>query len=543
MIKKNGLWYTIKYYYVIPFILLALIFSKAEHQILTVSCKYLRLSETHPLYQLYQFLLPIGLTSVWFIIVVLICRYRRYSYLTGRNLILDSRKYQKNYRELVEFFRDAEPHKLDTSVFSKTDWRNASGIVFGVDKKRLIKIPSNSECNIALFGPPGSSKTAGIAITNAMTFSGSVLAVDIKGDVYSYVTTHSNRSIIRFCPDSPDALKESAHFDPFSEISEMNLTDRKLYLASMADILIPDDGGSDSNYFTSRARKMFQGITHLILHNNPNASFPDVIHQILQGNIFDFVTQAINSDCEPSRELLSSFLGNTEKNLTSAYDALTTAIVPFSIPVLNELLSKGENCISIDTLDSGVDLYLQISQEHLTAYAPLFTLIIQHLSRSFQRRPDSSTGAKNRPILMLMDEFPQLTFSYELINSNLSTLRSKSVICLLIQQNLSQLQHRFKDTGARSILGNCNYQIILGSNDITSSKVFSDTFGDKKVLKISYSTTDSETDSNKRSVQVREEKERVFPPEYFADLSAKNGMIIYFKGKYCECQKLNCYKD
>ena len=142
---------------------------------------------------------------------------------------------------------------------------------------------------------------------------------------------------------------------------------------------------------------------------------------------------------------------------------------------------------------------------------------------------------------MLLDEFPQLTFSYQLINTNLSTLRSKSVICMLLQQNLSQLEYRFQQTGARSILGNCNYQIILGSNDINSSKTFSDTFGIKKVLKISNSETTSKNDSTGRSIQ--EATEKVFPPEYFGDLPAQNKMIIYFKGKYLECNKLNCYKD
>lgn len=194
---------------------------------------------------------------------------------------------------------------------------------------------------------------------------------------------------------------------------------------------------------------------------------------------------------------------------------------------------------------------MQISQEHLDSYAALFTLLIETISSAptkrqdssaFTKYPDSSTGAKgakNRPILMILDEFPQLTFSYKLINSNLSTLRSKSVIVMIIQQNLSQLEYRYQPIGARSLLGNCNYQIILGSNDINSSKVFSDTFGMKKILKISYSENSIQNNPTTRSIQ--EATEKVFPPEHFGDLSAEHHMIIYFHGKYCECRKLNCY--
>lgn len=541
MIKKYGIWYTMKYYCVIPFLILAVVFSVANDSIFNLFCSYMKLTEQHPMYNIYKMLVPFVMAAVWLMIVFTVCRDKRYRYITGRNYRSDNSKYKRSYHELVEYFKDAEPHKLDTSSFKKISWRNAKGIVFGTDKDRLILIPSDSECNIAIFGPPGSWKTTGIAIINAITFQGSVLAVDIKGDVYNYVSTHSRRKIVRFCPDSPTALKDSVHFDPFAGLEQMDDTDKKLYLESVATVLIADEGGSDGNYFSTRARKMFQGITYLILHNNPNASFPNVIHSILQGNIFDWVTNAIESDCEPAKELLSSFYGNSEKNISSAYDALTTALVHFSNPILDELLSKSDNCVSINTLEEGSDLYLQISQEHLDAYAPLFTLLIQSLSTAFTKRPDSSTGIKNRPILMLLDEFPQLTFSYKLINSNLSTLRSKSVICMVIQQNLSQLEYRYQPTGARSILGNCNYQVILGSNDINSSKVFSETFGQKKVLKISNSETTAQNNSTSRSIQ--EATEMVFNPEYFGDLSSNRKMIIYFKGKYCEATKLNCYKD
>ena len=105
---------------------------------------------------------------------------------------------------------------------------------------------------------------------------------------------------------------------------------------------------------------------------------------------------------------------------------------------------------------------------------------------------------------------------------------------------MAQLEYRYQDKGARSIIGNCNYQIILGSNDPTSSKTYSDMFGFKKVLKVSTSETMSEKNSSGRSCQ--ETNEKVYPPEYFGDLPDKGNAVIYFKGKYCEVQKLNCYK-
>ena len=535
--KKNKLLQTLIDYDIFIIIIIGFIIINFKNQLTNWFIRSLN-SDQYNIFAdaLYKYL-PIGLIILWLVLSFFHIRNVSYMKKTGRNYSVDHAKYKRSYGSLVEYFQDSEKHKLDTTDFPSKNWKETNGLIFGKYKTQLITIPSKSEGNIAVFGPPGSGKTSGLGIINAMQFKGSVLAVDIKGDIYNYITKHSKRKVIRFCPDHPDALNISCHFNPFNGIDKMTDTDRKLYFENMATVLVPDEGGSDGNYFSSRGRKMFRGITALILHENPDASFPDVVHQILQGNIFDWVEKALKSNCMDARELLSSFYGNSEKNVSSAYDALTTALLNFSNPLLDELLDNKKPSVCIDDLEKGYDVYLQISQEHLDTYAPLFTLLIESFSTAFTKRPDNAKN--NRPILMLLDEFPQLTFSYELINKNLSTLRSKGIICMIIQQNLGQLEYRYRQDGSRAIVGNCNYQIILGSNDVVSSKYFSDLFGDKRVLKISNSETFSRNNTNGRSVQ--EATEKVFPPEYFGDLAANRKMILYFKGKYCECTKLNCY--
>lgn len=474
-------------------------------------------------------------------------RDRNYNRLTGRSYSYDHSHYQRTYGELVEYFSHAEPHKMAVDSFPTCDWRSYQGLIFGTSNGHLVALPGDTEGNIAVFGPPGSGKTAGLAIINAMQFPGAVLAIDVKGDIYAYVHTHSSRKILRFCPDDPDALRVSCHFNPLAGLNKMTETEQKLFIENLATILVPEEGGNEGNYFTTRARKLFQGIAFLLLYQKGSSlSFPDIVHAILEGNVFDWVNEAIDGNCQPAKELLSSFWGNNEKNISGAYDALTTALIHFSNPVLDTLLSPGGgHCICNRDLDRGYDIYLQISQEHLDAYAPIFTMIVQNFSTGFTRRPDKSSGVKCRPVLMILDEFPQLVFSYKMINSDLSTLRSKSVICMIIQQNLSQLDYRYQPTGERSIIGNCNFQVILGCNDITSGKVFSDQFGMKRVLRRSNSIAPSHQAMGTSSVgiSVQETTEKVYPPESFGDLSARNALIFYCKGKYAELKKLNCYHE
>lgn len=540
MIKKYGLLDTVQFLHLIGFGVSAVLLLFLQGPITLLLCVLLGIhSKENFFYSTVAGLSPIISYGLW--AAFLVARYKTviYRFQTGRDHQYDRNHYHRSTGDLMDYFKDADPHRLDTSTFPYLPWKSSDGIIFGSDSGRLVSIPSDSEGNIAVFGPPGSGKTSGIAIMSAMQFAGSVLSVDIKGDLYNFVSRNSNRKILRFAPDHPDARNISCHFDPLNNFQMMNETDQKLYLKNMATVLIQDDGGNDGNYFSSRARKIFQGVAWLMISENSQTSFPKIVHAILQGNIFDWVTKALDSDCEQAKECLASFFGNSEKNVAGAYDALTNSLLDFSNPILDDLLGKSDHSISTDLLDDGYDIYLQIRQEHLTAYAPLFTLIVQSLSQELLNRPDSSTGVQNRPILMLLDEFPQLSFSYDLINSNLSTLRSKAVICMLIQQNLSQLDYRYRHEGTRSILGNCNYQLILGSNDIASSKVFSDMIGNRKVLKVSNSFSSRTRGSSSKSVQ--ETEARIFPPEFFGDLSDQS--ILYFKGKYIQLKKLNCYKN
>lgn len=496
------------------------------------------------------------LIAVWVIPFLAFEVSTAYKDKTGRIYAADRRRYKRTFFELLEYFMGADPHILDPEQFSQESWKDSTGIIFGeTDDGRLVKLPSNAECNIFVSGMMGSSKTTGVVIPTCSQYGGSVLAVDLKGDIYH--ACRDKRRILRFCPDLTDeagnsiALEHSCTFNPFEGVPEMSSTEKKLYISNMAMTLIPDEGGADGNYFPSRGRKIFIGIVYYLMKQKPAITFPEVLHAILHGQppagletenfpqtVFDWVLAITHSSCTEAKEQVASLVGNNEKNVSGAFDCLTTALTPFSNAILDELLSGKGRCISPKDLESGKDVYLQIAQKNLELYAPLFTMIISAFMNAFTERPDSSIGMKSRPILMVLDEFPQLTFSYKQMNSVLSTLRSKSVQCMIIAQNCSQMEHRFQNNGWSALLGNCNYQLILKSNDELTQKHFSTLFGTKKVLKISNSDTLAEKNTIGRTVQ--ETREPIYQPEDFGDLGRK--MCIYFDGKRIEANKIRSWE-
>lgn len=456
----------------------------------------------------------------------------------GRNLIYDIWHLKQSPFYLISYFVKSNPNKLDSAEFQKENWKQAKGIVFGYSKEgNLVRFDSETEMNCAIFGSPGSAKTVGYVKPNARCFGGSVLAVDIKGDIFEYNKHY--RKIIRFAPDIPDAIYKSARFNPFEGFDKLSRTELKLRVLNMAEILIPMDSQKEP-YFSVTARKMFTGFLLYLLGICKDLTFPEFLQAVLHNkrpsgykqknfpsNIFEWIECVVDSGIDAAVEQVVGLIGNNERNIAGCYDRLNTALIPFSNPVLDKLLSGKGKCISSQTLYDGYDVYLQISQNNLSVYSPLFTMIINSFLSDFANRPDTAFHRNlNRPILCILDEFPRLTFPYDTIDSFLSTLRSKSVVMMPVCQSVAQLFKKYGDDGAQALLGNCTYQVCCRANDEITRTHFIQIIGTKKTLKESTGSIEAD--------------KPVYPPYKYGNLN--DTAIVYLNGKHAELTKIKGYQ-
>lgn len=484
-------------------------------------------------------ILRVVFLAFWIIVLIFNFSSGFYENKCGRkSLLQDILHFQKSPFYLFFYFINADKHKLKVSRYPKTSWKNVKGLIFGYSEQgNLVYEPSRTEANLAIWGSPGSMKTVSFVKPNARKFGGSVLTVDIKGDIYAY--NRNYRKIVRFAPDIPNATKISAHYNPFVGFKRLSSTELKLRVTNMAEILIPNDSEKEP-YFSTTARKLFSGILLFLLEQCPDLTFPEFLHAVLHNqkpascrmdifpsNVFEWIECVATSPYPAAVEQVTAMLGNNEKNISGVADRLNTALVPFSNEVLDTLLTDNGNCISAKTLYSGSDVYLQISQNNLSIYAPLFTLIMSGFMTEFANRPDSAySGRKNRPILTILDEFPQLTFPYNTINQFLSTLRSKSVVIMLVCQSVSQLAKKYDNFGYQALLGNCTYQVCCKSNDGLTQDYLKKIIGNKKTLKQSYSAV--------------EDEEPVYQNSDYGALTDK--AIVYFNGEHTELIKIKSYE-
>lgn len=435
------------------------------------------------------------------------------------SMIWDALRYNKSLIQIVDFRRTADNYKLDTTAYPVQSWRDTDGIILGSVDGRCIHRPTASEGNLALFALPGAGKTTAQIIPTALRFGGSVLAIDIKGDILR--ATKGQRKTKIFAPDDPE---HSCHFDPFAGLQTMSHTERLNFIEQLANILIPAAGsGKDADYFVQGAKDFFCGVAAQMYDRDPDTTFADVISTLVYAKKGDgnTIVAKINANGSmDAKSYLASYNDSNPRNIAGCYNHCVTALRP--IAMLLPILNGDGDCISIDTLAAGYDIYIEIPQDKIALYAPVTSLMIQAFLTAFMRRPDATQT--NRPILFLLDEFAQLSLDFATISTALSTLRSKNVSLFLAMQSIAQLNNRYTPDKSREIIDTCAYVSVMSAQDPASRKYFSDMIGDKKVLR-------------RHGDSASEGTEPIVAPAQLGNLNDQ--VLIYAHGKYCFADK--CY--
>lgn len=525
---KENVFYKLKHFKVIPFAILAAVFYFASALIGLFLYRSNSDSMVHFNLSFYRNAAQLFFLFLWCYMYFQTIRNIRYRDLTGRkSYTKDHARYKRTYYELIEYYQDANPYQLDVKTLPLESWKYAEGVILGKVGMRLIKRDSAGEGNLALFGGPGTHKTTSQIIPTALRFAGSVLAIDIKGDILHW--TRGKRKIKIFNPEDP----LSYHFDPLYGIEKMSMTERTSLIESFAAVILGED--PKDKYFVPGGRDFFCGIALYMLHEDIHTTFPKIINALLHGNAIQWVKQIVASDCDEAKDYLASYYGTNEVNVSGCYNTACVAVRTFNAGALNTLLDRSENTLSPQDLENGYDIYIELPQDKIKKYSKISSIMIQTFMSSFLRRPDSSSGEKIRPIIFLLDEFPQLHFDWDILSAALSTLRSKSVSLFLAQQSIAQLESKYGYDHYREIIDNCKYISIMSAQDPKSRTFFQQLIGTEKVLKVSNSQNSKDT-----SRSVSEAREYIYQPEDFGNLG--EDVVIYANGKYIQAQKTNCFE-
>lgn len=559
VMNKKFIYRVLIYYNIIPLILLGIAMILLKTQIfyyISSSTNTIGFNGTN------EFGLNIGFLALWTFVSFVVIRNKHYAFITGRNYSKDHVQFQKSYHELVSFFSENDPYKMETSELPIKDWHNADGVILCKYKDkygnyRLVTRDSDANGNLISFGLPGSGKSTTQAATTAIRFNADlnnggcgVFAISIKGDLLNFV--NGKRKNIKLF--TPDKVEGSCHYDPLHGVTQMSWTERRVFAENISIIICPDEIGENSKFFVSGARDYLSAIILYLLHlhdtkkRQGDLKFPEIIDMILQSSVFDLTLEIHDCPNTIPGEYTNGYIGSNEKNVSGIWSHLCKCIRPFNSGALRTLFDGEGDCITPSDLNTG-DIYIDVPQDKYDVYAPCMSIIITNFLQAFMRRADVSSGQKTPPILFLLDEAIQLNLDFNILSKAMSTLRSKKVSLFLLMQSVAQLEGKYGEAHAREIMDLCAYISVFNAQDPKSREYFQKLVGRRKMLKRSVSLSSS-TNNKTNNTSVSVVDEYIFEAADFGDLNIKNKkngkvtyrVMVYANGKYIIGETTPCYE-
>lgn len=545
MVKKYGLWYAVKYYNLIFHAIFALVLYLIRDYAFDFFCMITQVTERDRIfYKLYGITVPILLIAIWVMIFFVSTREKAYRYKTGRSFGYDSSHYKRTYHELVEYFQDADPMKMDIAALPTMSWKESSGLIFGKKGNKLISYEPNKNGICAMvWGAPGDGKTTSTIITSCRQFGlkknaagkwvqkGAVMVTDLKGDIYE--ANKKYRRIKRF---STIHWQESAHYDPLVDVRKMkNPSERAIFLENLAITIIPEEQGADSKYFVDGARDFFTGISLYLLNQDSNISFPAIIEEIVIGNYSKWVLEIMKSEDKSAQAYTNHFYGENEKNVSGTYSKLVSSARLFGTDIMKTLLTNDDNVISPADLENCIDIYIQVDPNQITLMAPVIAMLYQAFMSAMLYRKEG----QDPPIAFVLDEFGQIP-AMPVIAQSAALMRAYNCSLLFSCQSLAMLEKHYGVAGRKLLMDCVKVNCFLSIMDPDTRDWASRLIGTRKVLKISNSEQQTQNGTVGRSVS--EAREKIFEPEAFGDLPNTDELVIYYKGKYVKAEKTYYFK-
>ena len=363
---------------------------------------------------------------------------------------------------------------------SEKDVRNAGlltedGVVLGRYQSRYLR--HDGPEHVLCFAPTRSGKGVGLVVPSLLTWPGSSIVHDIKGENWQLTANWRSRFSRVLLFDPTDA--NSAAYNPLLEVRRGDTEVRDVQ--NVADILVDPEGllerrnhwektshsllvGAILHVLYAEADKTLAGVAAFL--SDPKRTIESTLAAMmrtphLSGKPHPVVAQA-------ARELLNKSENERSGVLSTAMSFLGL----YRDPVVAKVTRRCD--WRIDDLVSGdrpISLYLVVPPSDISRTKPLIRLVLNQIGRRLTE--DLHADRKHRVLLML-DEFPALG-RLDFFESQLAFMAGYGIKAFLIAQSLNQIEKAYGQNNA--ILDNCHVRVAFATNDERTAKRVSDALG------------------------------------------------------------------
>jgi type IV secretion system protein VirD4 len=339
--------------------------------------------------------------------------------------------------------------------------------------------------HVMAFAPTRSGKGVGLVIPTLLSWTGSTVIHDIKGENWQLTAGWRSRfsHALLFNPTDP----RSARYNPLLEVREG--PDEVRDVQNIADILVDPEGALErrSHWEKTSHALLVGAILHVLYAedektlarvatflSDPQRTFAHTLKLMMETNHLGTADRPRVHPVVASaaRELLNKSENERSGVLSTAMSFLGL----YRDPVVATTTAACDWRIA-DLVDAErpVSLYLVVPPSDISRTKPLVRLILNQIGRRLTERLEGDPGKRRKhQLLMMLDEFPALG-RLDFFESALAFMAGYGIRAYLIAQSLNQISKAYGENNA--ILDNCHVRIAFSSNDERTAKRISDALG------------------------------------------------------------------
>lgn len=447
------------------------------------------------------------------------------------------------------------------------------GVLVGKFRSRYLYKEGTQ--HILMTAPTRSGKSTSLVIPTLLTYRGSVVVADTKGELFQLTSGRRKalgQTIFKFDPYNERGITH--RFNPFQALSPDSRV-RIGELQSIAAILYPDDKAKDP-FWTSMARKVFMAFalymfdfwlfllecresnrTEAGYEERPMDSNTDVRHPSFEriyrlstgesneGGVKAWIQALLQSGdgaclSREARTYFSDLAGLAEETFSSALATMQEPLSQFLSPIL----AAATNASDFDLRHlrrKRMAIYVVIPPSKLGESSKLLNIFFSAaLNANLDKTPDEDKSIKTQ-MLLVMDEFtamgPLNSFA-----DRISLIAGYWVRALTIIQSLSQLRATYGPDVAKTLMTNHALSIAYTPREQEDAEQYSRQLGEKIVIK--RQRTDSRgVGGSSVSYAHIEERAPLMRPQELQEMSMDDQIIFSEGCKPIRCKKNWYFKD
>ena len=356
------------------------------------------------------------------------------------------------------------------------------GIVLGLFGRFYLR--HDGPEHVLAVAPTRSGKGVGLVLPTLLTWPGSAVIHDIKGE--NWTVTAGWRGQFSHCLMFDPTNAHSARFNPLLEVRKGAHEVRDVQ--NIADILVDPEGARERrDHWEKTAHALLTGaILHVLYAEKEKtlagvATFlADPSRSILRTLRIMLSTNHLGTEAVPQvhpavASIARELLNKAENERSGVVSTAMSFLGLYRDPLIAANTASSDWRIA-DLLETGrpVSLYLVVPPSDISRTKPLVRLILNQIARRLTETLPPEGAGSRRQLLLMLDEFPALG-RLDFFESSLAFMAGYGIRAFLVAQSLHQIDRAYGYNHA--ILDNCHVRVAFAPNDERTAKRLSDALG------------------------------------------------------------------